>query len=455
MSKRPNIVVIIVDQLRADMAGCYGNSFCKTPNLDSLARSGTTFTRAYCTFPQCSPSRASIMTGLLPNKTGIGIQSDCRAFGSLTVERLAQTIPSIGTTFRTVGYRTGYVGKWHLSTCEPPADLKEYGFDFYYVSPPHVANPVPFAGAAETRRGAVAGIGESTASWEGRQATQAVKFIRKNVGADEPFLLFYSDGRPHPPYFVTKDDFEKWSPQDVPLWGNIHDDLKGKPRTHRRLCENIIGASQPGDEFWKRIIGHYAALISATDADMGLVLRALEDNGILDETLVVFVADHGDTCGAHGFLSKGVVAYEELIRIPLVISWPRRFACNVRCDRLVSVMDLFPTLAEAAGIAPPANLDGHSLMLLLKGGQVSDWRTHLVVWHHGNMYGLCTMRAVIGRRYKYVYYPYDTAELYDRENDPWELDNRIDDPNLVNVASEMHSILVRHSRESGDLVDIG
>jgi arylsulfatase A-like enzyme len=118
-------------------------------------------------------------------------------------------------------------------------------------------------------------------------------------------------------------------------------------------------------------------------------------------------------------------------------------------------MDLFPTLVEAAGVDLVPDLDGRSLLPHLAGSPVPGWRTHLVVSHHGNMYGLCTMRAVVKERFKYVYYPYDIAELYDRDEDPWELDNRIDDPDLADVKSEMHSLLARHQRESGDLFNMG
>lgn len=238
------------------------------------------------------------------------------------------------------------------------------------------------------------------------------------------------------------------------MWTNLRDNLEGKPLTHRRLRENIVGAHPPSDAFWKDVIRHYSALISATDRDIGLVLRAIENSQIVDDTIVVYLADHGDTCGAHEFLSKGVIAYEELIRIPLIISWPGRLAFNAKCNRLVSIMDVFPTLAEAAGIAIPSDLDGRSLTPILKDGTAFDWRSHLVVCHHGNMYGLCTMRAVVGDRYKYVYYPYDTAELYDCRIDPYELHNRIDDPQLDGVVSEMHSILVRHMHQCGDPVTI-
>ena len=160
----------------------------------------------------------------------------------------------------------------------------------------------------------------------------------------------------------------------------------------------ILGRGARSDEFWKSTMRHYSALVSVTDSDVGVVLRALGEAGAIDNTIIVFLADHGDTCGAHGFLSKGVIAYEELIRIPLILSWPDRLPRSATCDRLASIMDVFPTLAEAAGITLPSDLDGRSLMPLLENRPVPDWRTSLVIAHHGNMYGFCTMRAVVGER---------------------------------------------------------
>lgn len=450
MSDRPNVLVILVDQQRADMAGCYGNSFCQTPHLDALARTGTVFTRAYCPFPQCSPTRASLMTGLDPIKTGIGIQSNYRMLGDRTVERLDTELPSIGTLLHEAGYRTGYVGKWHLSPKEPPTDLVDYGFDSYEAQYPRLTKLVPCAPEAGLHKKGIAGFGTSTPSWEGWQAARAEEFIRRNAGAGEPFLLFYSEPRPHPPYFVTREDFEKWAPADIPLWGNIHDDLKNKPLAHRRLRENILDSDAFSEEVWLTVLRHYAALTSAADADMGRVLTALDDSGIRDDTLVVYMSDHGDLCGAHGFLSKGAVAYEELLRIPFVVRWPGHTEPGTVCDALTSPMDVLPTLAQAAGIAMPEGLDGRSLAPLLSGEMPVDWRRRLFVTHHGNSYGLCTTRAVIGPCYKYVYYPYDVAELYDRERDPWEMDNRVGDPALRHVVAEMHGALVEHTHSRGD-----
>ena len=449
MSQPPNILIILVDQLRADVCGCYGGWPSATPNLDRLAAAGTVFTRAYCPYPQCSPTRASLMTGLEPLSTGIGIQSDYRMFGERTVERLDPALPALGPLFREAGYRTGYVGKWHLDAEEHTDNLSDRGFDYYFRSSPHVADVIPTAGPCGFYGGGIAGVGRSTESWEGLQAHRAAEFIRDRTGGNEPFLLVYSDPRPHPAYNVTQADLNLFAPDEVALWPNIHDDLAARPIVHRRLRENIMGDWTPTDDEWRTILRHYAALIGATDRDVGTVLNALDESGAANDTIVVYVSDHGDYCGAHGNLSKGVAPYEELLRVPLVCRWPGHFSAGATCEELVTHMDILPTLAEAAGVDIPDEIDGATLGPLLSG-EPSEWRDHVVITHHGNAYGLCTMRAVITNDYKYVYWPYDTAELYDRQADEWEMENRINDPAFRSVAERLHGMLLVHRHRTGD-----
>ena len=133
----------------------------------------------------------------------------------------------------------------------------------------------------------------------------------------------------------------------------------------------------------------------------------------------------------------------------MVFRWPGHFRAGATCEELVTHMDILPTLAEAAGIDIPAEIDGADLGPLLSG-EPTEWRDHVVITHHGNAYGLCTMRTVITADYKYVYWPYDTAELYDRQADAWEMENRIGDPALQGVVERMHGILLAHRQKTGD-----
>ncbi|MFB3902450.1 MAG: sulfatase-like hydrolase/transferase [Acidobacteriota bacterium] len=446
---KPNIVVFLVDQMRADLLGCYGNGFTRTPVLDRFASRGVRFNRAYCGFPQCSPARASLMTGLYPNKTGIGIQSDYRMFGDRTVERLDKDLPSIFTLFKATGYQTGYVGKWHLSLEEPPPDFHDYGIDFFSPLPEFRSKQRPLVEEGRALR--IAGFCDPPPLWRGEMTKQATGFIDGCSAQKKPFLLFYSDYRPHPPYFLPEQDFRRFAPEKIDLWPNLKDDLKGKPLTHRFLRERVLEGSTLTESSWTKVIQHYSATISAVDHDIGLVYDALEKNGVLDNTIVVFVSDHGDTCGAHGFLSKGVVAYEELIRIPMIISWPGHFQAGKSCDELVCLMDVLPTLLEATQTGvDPGQFDGRSLSAILRGQNQDRCRDYLLIMHHGNMYGLCSMRAVVGKRLKYVYYPYDTGEIYDLQTDPWEMRNLLQEREHQQTAAELHAKLKLLMREASD-----
>lgn len=452
---RPNVMLIIMDDLRADMLGAYGNSFVSTPNIDTLARGGMRFDRAYCPFPQCSPARSSLMTGLRPSKTGMGIQGDARILGPRTVERLDYSLPTLGKLFRQSGYATSYVGKAHLSEADTAEDLRRYGFDTYVPVPEgdclHVINrqscsrEQPFRWQSQSNlyfgRG-VAGTRDRSALWDGRMADDAIDLIARQAERKSPFLMVYSDPRPHAPYFVPERELARYAPSDVALWENRHDTLAEKPVTQRRLRDTIVGPSQPSDDYWRDLIRHYASMVSAADADIGRVLDALDHAGLRQDTIVVFVADNGDLIGSHGFFSKGALGYEELLRVPMIVSWPARVPAGAHSRELVDLMDVVPTLVAAAGLAAPVDqFDGRSMLPLLAGDSAADWRDHHHVMHHGNAYGLCTMDVLINADYKYVHYAYDYGELYDRRNDPHEMRNLYHRDESRPILREMHRVL--------------
>lgn len=444
-ARRPNVVVVVLDQVRADMLGCYGNTFCATPSIDSIAAGGTTFTRAYVPFSQCSPSRASLMTGLEPHKTGIAIQPRAE---QLTDERLRRDVPSLGSAFKAAGYATAYFGKWHLS---PPdkeqQEVTTYGYDLFVKGPGLAKDVVPFRYQEESApylTGPLAGECSRDGPWSERIVERAIAYVdqRCRNEPDEPFLLVYSDQRPHPPYLVPADVLERLGPKDVPLWPNTHDDLSGRPESVRRMRAAMIGPGTPSDAYWRDVLRHYSALLSAADEQIGRLLECLERNGIEKDTLVVFVSDHGDTVGAHGFFSKNALSFEELVRIPLVIRWPGHVRAGARSDALVGIQDVFPTLVALTGLQVDVSaMDGASLVPFLDGKEPARWREYYHSWHEGNVYGKLTLDVLIGRRFKYAFSPYAGAELYDLQADPWELQNLVGDEAHLDIAASMHAFL--------------
>ncbi len=444
---RPNVVLVILDQLRADMLGCYGNTSCKTPNIDALAAKGTIFTRAYVPYSQCSPARASLMTGLEPHRTGIRIQPLAHQAAE---ERLRFDLPSLGSACKAAGYATAYFGKWHLS---PPAseeqELARYGYDLFVKGPPAPREIEAFREQGQEHLyfdGPLAGTCTKTGSWTEVLAGEALRFIERHRAEDpqQPFLLVYSDPRPHPPYVVPPDVLERYAPKDVPLWPNLRDDLALRSELVQRMRTNMVGAPPPADDFWRGVLRHYAAMLSAADEQIGRLLASLQKHGIERDTIVVFVADHGDTLGAHGFFSKSAVPFEELIRIPLLIRWPGQVLEGATSAALIGIQDVFPTLIELAGLGVETEgMSGASLAPLLRGEKPAAWRQYYHSWHEGNVYGKLTMDVLVGQRFKYVFYPLGGSELYDREQDPWELKNLAGEEAHRGTAQEMHAFLLQ------------
>lgn len=429
------------------MLGCYGNDFCKTPNLDALASQGMLFTRAYVPYSQCSPARAALMTGLEPHLTGIRIQPLAHQAAE---ERLRFELPSIGSACKAAGYATAYFGKWHLS---PPAseeqELVRYGYERFVKGPNAPREMRAFAQQGEGHayfEGPLAGTCAQAGSWTEVLADEATRFIEAHCAAhpEQPFLLVYSDPRPHPPYVVPSEVLARYAPETVPLWPNTHDDLAQRSELVRRLRTNMVGAPPPADDFWRGVLRHYAAMLSAADEQIGRLLACLQKNRIDQDTLVVFVADHGDTLGAHGFFSKSALSFEELLRIPLVIRWPGHVLAGATSAALAGIQDVFPTLIELAGLeVETRGMSGASLAPFLRGGSATAWRTYYHSWHEGNVYGKVTMDVLIGQRFKYVYYPLGGSELYDREEDPWELENLADDEAQRGTVQAMHAFLLQ------------
>jgi len=445
-ASRPNVLIVILDQVRADMLGCYGNTFCRTPAIDSLARQGAAFTRAYVPHTQCSPSRAALMTGLEPQATGIRIQP---LDGQASEERLRVDIPSIGTAFKAAGYATAYFGKWHL--CPPAheeAEMARYGYDLFVPESELTGEVKPFAQHdAEHRyfQEPLAGTCAREGCWTEGLADRALRFLEgRREEKDAPFLMVYSDSRPHPPYVLPPDVLARFAPEKVPLWPNARDDLAGRPELVRRMRANIVGAPPPSDEFWREALRHCAASLSAVDEQVGRLLAALAANGLEQDTIVVFVSDHGDTIGAHGFFSKSALPFEELLRIPLVIRWPGEIVPGTTSSALVGIQDVFPTLIELAGLdVDTSAMSGASLVPFLRGKPPSSWRNAYHSWHEGNIYGKVTMDVWIGERFKYVFYPLGGPELYDRESDPWELRNLAGEESQRARVQELHGELRR------------
>ena len=359
---RPNIVFILMDDLRWDDIGCAGHPFVKTPNIDRLAREGVLFRNAFATTPLCSPSRASFLTGRYPHAHGVVDNVDRSALSHRLV-----TFPLL---LHRAGYETGYVGKWHMGV----DDSRRPGFD-YWVS---VKGQGDYVDPELNEDGRVAKVrGYVTDLFNDR----AVAFLKRPHA--KPFLLYvahkavhpdliqFADGRLSDPSAGVFRPAERhrtlYANAPVPRRANTADRLDGKPALTRPLPGlPPFGPSTGTDD---ETIRNRLRVLMAVDEGVGRIVEALEQTGKRDETLVIFTSDHGYFYGEHGLSVERRLAYEEAIRIPLLMRYPRLIRAGTTLDPMVLCLDLAPTLLELGGVPTPANFHGRSLVPLLSGAR--------------------------------------------------------------------------------------
>ena len=391
---------MLTDQQRADAFGAAGAPDVRTPNMDRLARDGVMFTRAFAATPQCSPSRAALMTARYPHRTAVmgntagdGASSGAGAVPAGMSPALDRSLPTLATVLKKGGYETAYFGKWHLGGT--PA---EYGFEVH-----------------DQR------VDDRTL------ATRVIAFLEKRGGKPaKPLLLVVSWLNPHEIYSVLSESAPTRSPIAAHLPSNLIDDLRDKPFPQRHYLEQDQGKPFVGADadLWRRYRAFYNELVETVDGEIGKVLGALPHRDV--PPITIFSADHGDYGGAHGLPYKGPAMYEEVVRIPLVVTWPGRVAA-ARSDALVSLMDLLPTLCDLIGVQAPGGIDGLSLRPILER-RARNVRESLVVEYYGKQSWRVPIRMLRTERWKYVRYVTYGEELYDLTTDPGELRNRVRDP---------------------------
>ena len=437
--QRPNIIVILVDDMRWDEYSAAGHNYIQTPNIDRLAREGATFKNAFATTPLCSPSRASFLTGQYAHTNGI-VDNTERNERSHQLETFPQQL-------HTSGYETAFLGKWHMGN----DDSKRPGFD-YWVSlkgqgeaiDPHLN----INGERQVTKGYVTDI----------LTDHSLQFITKQRAG--PFLLYLSHKALHP-NLVQRDD---GSTVAIGEGGFIpadrHKHLYDSAVFKRRPNANIPPLDKPAlareikglpplsaeTSTKENTIRERAEMLLAVDESLGKMMQALTDKGILDNTIIVFTSDHGYWYGEHCLDEERRLAYEEAIRIPLLVRYPATIPSGAVLEQMTLSIDLAPTLIEMAGLTPGTQLQGRSLLPLLRGS-AQDWRKSILIEYYSdkvfprieNM----GYKAVRTERYKYIHYIdlKGMDELYDLRNDPYELMNSINDPAMPTVLEQMKTEL--------------
>lgn len=435
--RRPNVLVIVTDDQRADAMGCAGNPHIRTPNMDALAGTGMRFLNAFVTTSICSPSRAALLTGRYGSANGVG------GLANPTLKPGEKTWPQV---LKTAGYRTALVGKWHLKN--PPESV---GFDnvtSFESNGPYYGRQVIELGQQKQVDGFI----------DDYVADQAVRFLRDAVAAETPFALLVCTQSPHldpdfrwPARPDTRRTYETVAPALPVSW---EDDLAGKPAYLKQSRHRTRAVDDYGYDRKEKVLTHirdYYAAITDMDAAVGRIVKAIDELGERSRTYIVFTSDNGWFLGEHRFTSK-VLAYEESIRVPLMIAGP-----GVRPGtdtRLVLNIDIAPTLLDLAAVPKPDGLHGRSLATVIREGapgRDSPWRKSMFYEATEPELGSWPLVALRTDRHKYILtyghpsQPPQPAfeELYDLAADPAELKNLAPDPRHTPILQDMRTELVR------------
>lgn len=433
--RRPNLLLVITDQQRADTIAPGGP--CRTPHLQALAASGTRFERCYAPNPICSPTRASLFTGLYPHAHGI---TDVTHAVDATQADLTPGTPFWPRLLQGAGYRTGYFGKWHVERSDR---LEDFGFDAYETElrltgvQGHEGPLSPRVAVQQEgyREFLLAGVHDGAAADapEARLVDLGIGFLEEAARDPErPWALVVATEAPHDPYLAPRELYERYDPAAIDLPASFRDDLSGRPAVYRRIRGAWDGLSE---QEVREAIACYYATCTLVDVQVGRLLAALEASGQAGDTVVVFCSDHGDYLGAHGLFLKGVPAFDEAYRVPLVLRGPG-VPVGREVAAPVGLIDLGPTLvrlllgedypAHGRDLAP--HLAPEAIGADAAGAQAAAAPVgEAFAEFHGQRLRY-TQRILWRERWKYVFNGFAEDELYDLEADPSEATNLAGDP---------------------------
>jgi arylsulfatase A-like enzyme len=457
---RPNILYIMSDDHAAHAMSCYGSRINQTPNLDRIANEGMRFDNCFCTNSICGPSRATILTGTYNHVNGMTTLSSKLDNRQLNFAKLLQQD----------GYQTAVIGKWHLG--QGPEHWPT-GFDYYnilqgqgpYFNPEMVCN-----GEKITYPGYTTDI----------ITDLSLDWLEKR-DPDRPFCLLYQHKAPHRSWEPDEKHAHMYDDVDIPEPETFNDDYanraaaatEAKMRVESDLNDRDLkqpvpeGLTPEEEKSWKyqRYIKDYLRVVAAVDDNVGRVLDYLDEQGLADDTIVIYTSDQGFFLGDHGWYDKRFM-YEESLRMPFVIRYPHEISPGSINQDIILNVDFAPTFLDYADIDQPESFQGASFRSLLQGSRPDDWQTSLYYryWMHLAHHNVYAHYGVRTLRHKLIYYYADALgqpgaiddtrepewELFDLEKDPQELNNVYADPEYADVVAELKEELHRLQREVGD-----
>lgn len=465
MPKKPNILLLMCDQMRGDCMGATGHPDVKTPYLDSLAQEGTRFENAYSSCPSCIPARAALYTGQSQQRHGrVGYEDG-------VPWDYPEMLPAL---LSRAGYHTEAIGKQHV---HPP--LRRCGFRNltlhdgyigYYRNPekPWIEHQMAHDAYLEflrERHGSAADVGDTGIecnSWITRPwiydemshptnwvVTETLKALHRRE-RDVPFFMMASFVRPHPPWDAPEAYYNMY--KDMPLRPPAEGNWDDPARTEEegRMYDSRFGSADA--ELRRQGMAGYYASITHMDHQIGRLLKTLEQEGVLEDTVVLFLSDHGEMLFDHSLFRK-VVPYQGSVQIPLLVRMGKNLPGGGQkrvCGQVVELRDIAPTLLELAGVPVPGGMDGQSLAGLLAGGEESAPGREFLHGEHSG--GEASNHYIVTRRAKYIWFSQTGREQYfDLENDPRETRDLIADEGAQTRVEELRRQLVQAltGREEG------
>jgi arylsulfatase A-like enzyme len=437
-AERPNILLILPDQMRASAMGCDGNTEVKTPNIDRLAAEGMRFHRTYANVPVCCPARAILMTGTYPHVNGM-IANDLR---------LREEHVTIAERLASAGYRAGFVGKWHLDGGRrdpgfvPPGPRRQ-GFDFWAAYECHHKHfePTYFRDTPEVI---------TVKKFEPEASCDfAVEFLQTQP-KDQPFFLTVQMGPPHDPYGAPDEYMMQYPPEKIKPPENWlpGSETRVAPQGKKENT-NVLNRFVPlgGRE---EIAAYYAA-ITATDDQVGRLMSTLRELGFDENTIVLFTSDHGDMLGSQGMRRKRK-PHDESARVPGIMRWPARIPKGRVVETLFSHIDMPPTLLALAGLPVPENMQGADLSRVALGETTNGPDAILLqifVPYTPDQIAQ-PWRGIVTARYTYARYEQEPWILFDRQQDPSELQNLVAAPAHAETLRELDLQLAHLMKSNAD-----
>jgi iduronate 2-sulfatase len=426
-----NVLLIAVDDMNNDL-GCYGHRLVKSPQIDKLAQLGMKFERAYCQYPVCNPSRVSMLSGLRPDSTRImDLQTPPRTH--------LRDVVFLPQYFRKQGYHTAHVGKvfhtgpafedppsWDVEICETGKHPPEAAI----VRSKKYDRPVKY----NMEWDALSSSDAETA--DGLVARQSYEMLKRLASDTKPFFLAVGFRRPHQPYAAPEAYFDMYPPESIPALS--------EPPDHLRRIPTAAFTYPPGtpnlpDHERRQVVAAYYACISFVDAQVGLLMQAMDEADLWRNTVVVFYSDHGYHLGEHGGMWHKMSLFEVSARVPLIVVAPGVGGNSHACGQPVELIDVYPTLVDLCGLPPVEGLAGSSLRPLLENPAASWKQAAYTQVLRGDVVG----RSVRTARWRYTEWDdgRQGAELYDYDSDPLEYKNLAGNSKWAHIQAEMRKLL--------------